>query len=224
MAKLPPFFLIWTLGKSSDVVPSGARASEAQLLWDLLALLRGRFSFCLLFEGFLSAFISLPLGVPGGRAQFATCGGCSWGRAVAQGGLWWWRPWKPKPNTLLFRCLLLVFFVLFSFFSFFFLPEHYRLLWSSPTDHITCIFGVQNSIFPWQHLWILIPKQRLNSSTPRRIDNRISLTCNVQFSLLFRNSTNLSTTPWVFITSSIGGFGSETARQCQRANRPRAGE
>lgn len=106
----------------------------------------------------------------------------------------------------------------------FFLPEHYRLLWSSPTDHITCISGVQDSIFPWQHLWILIPKQRLNSSTPRRIDNRISPTCNVQFSLLFRNSTNLSTTPWVFITSSIGGFGSETARQCQRVNRPHAGE
>lgn len=125
------------------------------------------------------------------------------------------------------RLFLPVFFQEFNseqFTNFFFLPEHYRLLWSSPTDHITCIFGVQNSIFPWQHLWILIPKQRLNSSTSRRIDNRISLTCNVQFSLLFRNSTNLSTTPWVFITSSIGGFGSETARQCQRVNRPRAGE
>lgn len=36
----------------------------------------------------------------------------------------------------------------------------------------------------------------------------IKLTCNVQFSFLFRNSTNRATTPWVPITSSIGGLGS----------------
>lgn len=35
------------------------------------------------------------------------------------------------------------------------------------------------------------------------------LTCSVQLTLFFRNSTNLSTTPGVFITSSIGGLGSE---------------
>lgn len=73
MAKLPPFFLIWTLGKSSDVFPSGACASEAQLLWDLLALLQGRFSFCLLFEQQFS-----PTGSSWG-------GGCSWARAVCTG-------------------------------------------------------------------------------------------------------------------------------------------
>lgn len=34
-------------------------------------------------------------------------------------------------------------------------------------------------------------------------------TCSVQLTLFFRNSTNLSTTPGVFMTSSIGGLGSE---------------
>lgn len=38
------------------------------------------------------------------------------------------------------------------------------------------------------------------------------LTCSVQFTLFFKNSTNLSTTPGVFITSSIGGLGSEINR------------
>lgn len=37
-------------------------------------------------------------------------------------------------------------------------------------------------------------------------------TCSVQLTLFFRNSTNLSTTPGVFITSSIGGLGSEMNR------------
>ena len=36
----------------------------------------------------------------------------------------------------------------------------------------------------------------------------LGLTCKVQFSFLFRNSTNRSTTPGVLITSSIGGLGS----------------
>lgn len=35
------------------------------------------------------------------------------------------------------------------------------------------------------------------------------LTCSVQLTLFFRNSTNLSTTPGVLITSSMGGLGSE---------------
>lgn len=34
-------------------------------------------------------------------------------------------------------------------------------------------------------------------------------TCNVQFSLLFRNSTKRSTTPEVAMTSSMGGLGSK---------------
>ncbi len=38
------------------------------------------------------------------------------------------------------------------------------------------------------------------------------LTCSVQLTLFFKNSTNLSTTPGVFITSSIGGLGSEMNR------------
>lgn len=43
------------------------------------------------------------------------------------------------------------------------------------------------------------------------------LTCSVQLTLFFRNSTNLSTTPGVFITSSIGGLGSESnrAKKCK---------
>lgn len=40
-------------------------------------------------------------------------------------------------------------------------------------------------------------------------NNCYKLTCSVQLTLFLRNSTNLSTTPGVFITSSIGGLGSE---------------
>lgn len=40
------------------------------------------------------------------------------------------------------------------------------------------------------------------------IQGAFKLTCRVQSALFFRNSTNLSTTPGVFITSSMGGFGS----------------
>lgn len=40
------------------------------------------------------------------------------------------------------------------------------------------------------------------------IQGAFKLTCRVQSALFFRNSTNLSTTPGVFMTSSMGGFGS----------------
>src|SRR4029434_8297290 len=39
-------------------------------------------------------------------------------------------------------------------------------------------------------------------------EQEIVSTCNVQFSLLLRNSTNRSTTPEVAMTSSMGGLGS----------------
>lgn len=39
------------------------------------------------------------------------------------------------------------------------------------------------------------------------------LTCSVQLTLFFKNSTNLSTTPGVCITSSIGGLGSEMGKK-----------
>lgn len=43
-------------------------------------------------------------------------------------------------------------------------------------------------------------------------------TCNVQFSLLFRNSTKRSTTPAVAMTSSIGGLGSGEYEQITYSN------
>lgn len=57
----------------------------------------------------------------------------------------------------------------------------------------------------------------LKSTTMSR-NQLCQLTCSVQFTLFFRNSTNLSTTPGVFITSSMGGLGSEMGRHLIEAS------